>query len=209
MEFFRRAPGRPSHLAVFPGTFNPVTLAHLALAEAALQVTPEVLFVLPRSFPHKPYSGASFPQRLELLSLALEGRPEYSIAASDGGLFLEIAEDCRRAYGDIRLSFVCGRDAAERIANWDYGAPGVFASMLKSFDFLVAARAGQYHPPGPHQTSFHTLELPANLDHISASEIRTRIARGEAWENLVPPAVQQRVREIYRQANPTALQGSD
>src|ERR1035441_4869907 len=34
MEFLRRSKDRPYRLGVLPGTFNPVTVAHLALAEA-------------------------------------------------------------------------------------------------------------------------------------------------------------------------------
>jgi nicotinate-nucleotide adenylyltransferase len=197
MEFFQRAAGIPRRLAVFPGTFNPVTVAHVALAEAALAITDEVVFVLPRTFPHKTYSAASFAERVELLCLALDRRVGFSIAASEGGLFVEIAEECRRAYGDIRLSFLCGRDAAERIANWDYGHPEAFEKMLRQFDFLVAARSGEYQPSTSHSKSFTAVQLDCKLDHVSASEIRARIAKGEAWEHLVPPGVQKRVREIY------------
>ena len=68
MKCFRRWEGKPCRLGVFPGSFNPITVAHLALAEAALNVVDEVVFVLPRQFPHKTYSGASFEQRKELLS---------------------------------------------------------------------------------------------------------------------------------------------
>ena len=197
MEFFRRAAGRPQRLAVFPGTFNPVTVAHLALADASLAIVDEVVFVLPRTFPHKTYSGANFVQRVELLCLALDDRVNFSIAASERGLFVDIAEECRQAYGDIRLSFLCGRDAAERIATWDYGDPDAFQAMLRQFDFLVAARAGEYSPPEHQRASFTALQLEGPLDHVSATEIRARIARGEAWEHLVPPSVQDRIREIY------------
>src|ERR1039458_7945743 len=72
--------GNP-RLGVLPGTFNPVTVAHLALAEAALTIVDEVVFVLPRQFPHKTYSGAAFEQRAELLEMALEGEPRFSAAA--------------------------------------------------------------------------------------------------------------------------------
>ncbi len=135
MEFFRRAAGCATRLAIFPGTFNPVTVAHVSLAEAALTIADEVVFVLPRIFPHKIYAGASFEERIELLCMALGDRVSFSIAASEGGLFVEIAEECRRAYGDIQLSFLCGRDAAERIANWDYGEPGAFEAHAAAVRF--------------------------------------------------------------------------
>src|SRR3954447_21556719 len=179
MEFFRRPADKPFRLGVFPGSFNPVTVAHLALAEAALSAVDEVLFVLPRQFPHKLYSGASFTQRVELLTAALEGNPRFSAAASEKGLFVEIAAECRKVYGDeVRLTFLCGRDAAERIASWDYGRPGAFLEMLKQFDLLVAARAGEYRPPESLLSSCARLELNGDFDHVSASEVRARICSG-------------------------------
>lgn len=198
MEFLRRSSGKPCSLGVFAGTFNPVTVAHLALGEAALAVVDEVLFVLPRQFPHKSYSGASFEQRVELLTMAVEGERRYSVASSERGLFVEIAAECRVAYGeDVRLSFLCGRDAADRIANWDYGYPGAYSKMLKEFDLLVAARCGEYRPPEGQLASFRRLELGGDFDHVSASGVRQRIGKGEPWEHLVPAAVRRRVREIY------------
>jgi nicotinic acid mononucleotide adenylyltransferase len=173
-------------------------VAHLALAEGALAVVDEVVFVLPRQFPHKTYSGASFEQRVELLGMALGGKPRFSVAACERGLFAEIAGECREAYGpDVRLSFLCGRDAAERIANWDYGSPGAYLEMLEQFDLLVAARCGEYCPPESLVSSCARLELSGAFDHVSASEVRTRIGNGEPWEHLVPVAVRRRACEIY------------
>jgi len=198
MEFFRSSADRPGRLGVFPGTFNPVTVAHVALAEGALAVVDEVVFVLPRQFPHKTYSGASFEQRVELLGMALGGKPRISMAACERGLFAEIAGECREAYGpDVRLSFLCGREAAERIANWDYGSPGAYLEMLEQFDLLVAARCGEYCPPESLVSSCARLELSGAFDHVSASEVRTRIGNGDPWEHLVPAAVRRRVCEIY------------
>ncbi|HUI57666.1 MAG TPA: hypothetical protein VLY04_21965 [Bryobacteraceae bacterium] len=198
MEFFHQGAGQPSHLGVLPGTFNPITVAHLALAQAALGRVEQVLFVLPRAFPHKPYQGASFQQRIEMLRTALRDSAAFSVAASDGGLFVEIAGECRAAYGEaMRLSFLCGRDAAERIAAWDYGRPNAFASMLGQFDLLVADRDGEYHPPRELRARIHALQLPSGLELVSASDVRERIVRGQPWEHLVPAAVHQLVREAY------------
>src|SRR5215208_4781186 len=99
MRFFRRASVAPNRLGILPGTFNPVTIAHLALAHAALSCVDEVVFVLPRVFPHKDYSGASFDDRIAMLDAALDD-PAFSVAAADGGLFIEIARECRAEYGD-------------------------------------------------------------------------------------------------------------
>jgi nicotinate-nucleotide adenylyltransferase len=199
MEFFLRSPGEPARLGILPGAFNPVTIAHMALARAAAGRVDEVLWVLPRALPHKEYTGASFPDRLDMLRVALAGEPRSSIAASSGGLFVEIAAECRAAYGEhVRLAFLCGRDAAERIAGWDYGQPGEFARMLRQFDLLVAARQGEYQPPAEFQAAIHRLPLAGEFEHVSASEVRARIARGEPWKHLVPAPIHDRVSRIYR-----------
>src|SRR5437773_2599878 len=122
MDFYFRATGTPARLAILPGAFNPPTRAHLAMAESALAVVDEVLFVLPRAFPHKRYTGAGFEHRVELLQAALAGAPHFSLAASDRGLFIDMAREARVDYGAATELFIlCGRDAAERIVNWDYG----------------------------------------------------------------------------------------
>jgi nicotinate-nucleotide adenylyltransferase len=198
MEFYRRSQGNPSRLGVFPGAFNPITVAHMAVGQAALSHVDEVVYILPRAFPHKNYSGASFAQRVELLGAALGENQACSIACADGGLFVEIAAECRAAYGaGIALTFLCGRDAAERIVNWDYGDAGACAAMLRQFDLLVAARRGEYVPPPEFRHSIRTLELAEELGHVSATGVREKIARGDPWEHLVPPAARRLAREIY------------
>jgi len=199
MEFFRRAAASPSRLGVFPGTFNPPTVAHLALARAALAEVGEVLFVLPRSFPHKPYRDTTLEQRLELLAAALEGASLFSMAVADGGLFIEIARECRKIYPPpVRLSFVCGRDAAERVAGWDYGRRGAWQEMLQEFDLLVAPRAGESRPEaGDGLALAGTLAVDPGWATVSASEVRRRIAAGDAWEHLVPAEIRAAVRRLY------------
>lgn len=198
MEFFLRATGAPARIAVFPGSFNPVTVAHVALAEAALGVTGEVVFALPRAFPHKSYSGASFEQRIEMLVAAAASRPGMSVATCDGGLFGEIAEECRREYGErVCVSVLCGRDAAERAAGWDYGRAGAFKEMLCGFDLLVAGRGGAYSPPDGFRGRVRLIEIHGDMDNVSATDARTRIAQGETWEHLIPAEARELARRYY------------
>jgi nicotinate-nucleotide adenylyltransferase len=195
MHFFRRAAVAPKRLAVFPGTFNPVTVAHVALARAALDHVDEVVFVLPRVFPHKDYCGASFADRIAMLEAALDD-PPFSIATAGGGLFLEIARECRSAYGrEVAISFLCGRDAAERIGGWDYGRPGVFGEMLAEFGLLVAARDGSYRAPEELAAAVRRLDVDAGA--VSATDVRDRAARGDVWEHLVPAGARPIARRVY------------
>ncbi len=198
MEFFRRAALHPRGLGVLAGTFNPPTRAHIALARAALGVVDEVLFVLPRVFPHKGWEGARFEDRLRMLEAAAGAEPRFSIAASEKGLFIEIARECRQAYGPgVELYFLCGRDAAERIVNWDYGRPGAFLEQLREYQLLVAPRRGAYEPPPEMSGRIHSLAVAADYGAVSATEVRRRIKNGEPWEHLVPESIVPLVRKIY------------
>lgn len=198
MEFVRRAVGKARRLGVLSGTFNPPTRAHLALARAGLAVVDEVVFVLPRALPHKGWEGASFEDRLRLLEAAIGEEPRFSIAASERGLFIEIARECREGYGEgVELYFLCGRDAAERVVNWDYGRPGAFLEQLREFQLLVARRKGVYAPPAPVRDRIHALAMEQDYDELSASQVRERIRRGEPWEHLVPEGIVGMVKAAY------------
>jgi nicotinate-nucleotide adenylyltransferase len=199
VRFHRRSLGKPKKLGVIAGSFNPPTIAHEELVNAAAFHVEEVLCVVPSVFPHKQFVGATLEQRLEMLAAGLDdGTRPPSIAISEKGLFIDIARECREHYGaDMQLYFVCGRDAAERILTWDYGRPGVVEEMLREFELLVAARGGEFRPPAEFQQRVHPLGLRAAHDHVSSTEVRERIARSEPWEHLVPPEIVERVREIY------------
>lgn len=198
MEFLRRAVGEARRLGVFPGTFNPPTRAHLALARAGFAVVDEVVFVLPRVLPHKGWEGARFEDRLRLVETAIGEDPRFSIAASENGLFIEIARECGEACGaGVELYFLCGRDAAERVVNWDYGRPGAFLEQLREFQLLVASRKGVYEPPARMRGRIHALPMEQEYDELSASEVRERISRGEPWEHLVPEAIVGIVKQVY------------
>ena len=156
---------------------------------------------LQQDLENKHYSGASLEDRIDLLLAATREQAAFSVAVSDRGLFAEIAEECRESYGgDVLLSFLCGRDAAERIAGWDYGRPDAFTEMLEGFDLLVAPREGAYRAAAALQNSIRELPIESELAGVSSTEVRERIGRGEAWEDLVPAAIRERVRALYAPA---------
>jgi nicotinate-nucleotide adenylyltransferase len=198
LEFHREGPPGGQKLGILAGSFNPPTLAHVELAQAAFQWgVDQIVFVIPRVFPHKQYTGATLEQRFEMLEMAAPEIP-YAIASTRQGLFIDIARECRGNYGaESRLAIICGRDAAERVLGWDYGRPGVVQEMLRDIELLVAPRGGHFSPPPEFRHRIHTLHLRSDYDAVSSSEIRQRIGRGEAWEHLVPERIRARVREIY------------
>lgn len=197
MEVLRRAPARPARLGVFPGAFNPPTRAHIALARAALSHVDEVAFVVPRVFPHKTWEGAPFRDRVRMLERCVRDETHFSIAASERGLFIEIAAECRAEYGPVDLWFVCGADAAERIVNWDYGEDGAIHRQLSEYGLLVAPRLSEWLPPEALRARIVSLLPAETCAEISSTAVRNRIAAREPWKHLVPEEIAQIVEEIY------------
>jgi len=183
---------------ILPGAFNPPTEAHLALARAALTVVDHVIFVLPRTMPHKDYSGVSFKQRLELLRQVTAEDSRFFVAHTAGGLFIEIARELRSVLPEgAQLHFLCGRDAAERIVNWRYETPEAFGQMLTEFSLLVAPRDGDYLIPERHAASIANIPLAPAYQVMSATEVRRHISEGRHWEHLVPFSIREHVRLLY------------
>jgi nicotinate-nucleotide adenylyltransferase len=203
LEFHYRDRGRGSsppsnRIVLFPGAFNPPTVAHLAIARAARQWAGEVLWTLPRAFPHKAFEGAGFDVRLAMLRRLLADEPGFSVAIASGGLYVEMADEARAFFGSgVEIGLLCGRDAAERIAAWDYGRPGVFEAMLERYPLLVAGRAGAYLPPPRHAERIISLVMDASFDDVSSTEVRRRLASGETWRHLVPETLADMVASAY------------
>jgi nicotinate-nucleotide adenylyltransferase len=197
VRFYRGAALRKGRLGIFPGAFNPVTRAHLAVAEAARgqHRLDQVVFLLPETFPHKTYQGASFDDRVEMLEQALAGDPALAIATSKGGLFIEIARAFRAACGgEVEIHLLCGRDAAERIAAWEYGDGPAFPQQLTEFQMLVASREGEYNVPPEYAGRIHSVKMPPAYSGHSSSAVREAIEAGQAWAHLVPDSVARFIR---------------
>ncbi len=203
MEFLRRAQGNPSQIGILSAAFDPPTRAHLALVRSGLKELDEVVLLLPRRFPHKEYGPVGLDDRAALLLRATEGMQRVSVAIAEGGLFIEIARECRATYRSATdLWFLCGRDAAERIVNWDYGEPGAFERQLEEYGLRVADRMGHYAPPSHLAPRILPLKLDGDYDEVSATAVRDAVRAVRAvrpWRHLVPPSIHDEVQRLYSQ----------
>jgi nicotinate (nicotinamide) nucleotide adenylyltransferase len=168
----------------------------------------EVLFVLPITQPHKLIHDAPLEARLRMIDLAVQGHTAFSIGMCTHGLFVDIGRAATLAYPpQTRLWFICGRDAAERILTWPYPDPAkALGELFAQAELLVADREGAFVLPDTstvrdYAGHVHHLPLPAEYSHISATEIRTRLAKGEEVSELVPPLVLGYIRgqHLYRE----------
>lgn len=133
-----------------------------------------------------------------MVAAAIDGEDRFSVAQSNGGLFIEMAREFKElAEHGPRVMILCGRDAAERTIGWDYGDGPPIARQLHEFELLVAARGGDFDPPFGVRSRIHALPLASDMGHISATEVRRRIEAGQEWRHLVPEAIRDQVRIFY------------
>jgi nicotinate-nucleotide adenylyltransferase len=182
-------------IAFLGGSFNPVHIGHLALADA-LRVNlgyDRVILVPANIPPHKELAGGATPaDRLEMLRLA-------AVEANDAGEWLLI-DDCELLRGGVsytvdtarylaekyrselegRLALAIGEDLVEGFDSWN-DVPG----LLSTVDVIVARRPGGSAKPFAHLHS----RLENALLPISSSDIRSSIAGEKSWRYLVPDPV--------------------
>ncbi len=208
LTFARRASAgigeRPAGLLCLSASFNPLTVAHVWLIrEASWIVFPdEVLLLLARANVDKAVSGFPLERRLTLLTRFVETRPAFSVAACSHGRFVDKAAAIRTHYpAGTRVTFLVGFDTLVRLFDSKYYADREesLSALFKVSDFIAANRA-----PDPPEaiTTFLTrpdvahfahrirvIQLPPEIAAISATQIRSHLARGESVTDLVPPEI--------------------
>jgi len=202
-EYVTGSPAGALRVGILPSAFNPPTIAHLALADAAQHAAglDQIVFALPQDLPHKSFEGASRPQRIQMLEAAVTGRPGRGVVLTDGGLFVEIARELKDLHPlGAEIFLICGKDAARRIAAWDYGDGPAFTEQLQEFALLVGDRAGRYVPDARWGQRVQTIALSAELDSVSSARLRQSRCRNEDWQALTVPGVAKLIEQwnLYR-----------
>ncbi len=180
-------------LGILPAAFNPPTIAHVALADAAQKqfALDQVAFVLPETLPHKKLDRGGFEQRLEWIKLLAKDDDARLAAASDRSLVGEIVQEFREQVSEsVAMYVISGRDAAERFVSWDYGDAPSFDEQLRHFQLLVGAREGIYAVAPQHAGRIHPFEISADYDAVSATAVRER----SEW-SVVPDVIRDSVRK--------------
>lgn len=198
------------HIGIFGGSFNPIHLGHIALAEEVLRHTTldEIWLMVSPQNPLKQQThllGDSL--RLALARKALQGvegirasdfefglpRPSYTWAT---------LEALRAAYPDCRFSLIIGADNWEHFDRW-YRADDIKAT----YPLIVYPR----RRPQQQQPAGDLPERPADdgqqqdvalledmkLFDVSSTEVRRRARMGEPLEGLVPDCIVDDVKELY------------
>jgi nicotinate-nucleotide adenylyltransferase len=192
-------------VGVYGGTFDPVHLAHLILAEEArCALGLERLLLVPAAQPwrksHRVVSPAA--HRLAMLRLAVADDPYFDVSTIEidrGGptYTVETLAALKAELGsEADLVFILGEDALLDLPNWRD------PTGILRLAYLGVAERGDGHgiDLGPVERTLpgvraRILRIPMPRIDISSSDIRRRVREGGSIRYLVPGPVQAYIAE--------------
>jgi nicotinate-nucleotide adenylyltransferase len=182
-------------LGLFGGSFDPVHLGHLLVAQAAREELglDRLYFIPAAQSPFKPGSQAApAGERARLLRLALAGQDWCEIDAQEidrGGVSytIDTLRDYARRFPHTHRFYLIGADHVPQLPAWREAE-----ELATLAEFVVIPRPGQAEAAFPAPFRGRTLTgFPLGL---SSSQIRARIRAGRPVDRLLPPAVAEAIR---------------
>ncbi|MCR4336288.1 MAG: nicotinate-nucleotide adenylyltransferase [Candidatus Omnitrophica bacterium] len=176
-------------IGILGGTFNPIHVGHLAMAEMAREKFSlhKIIFIPSHTPPHKKiYHLASAQDRYEMVRCAIQSHPDFEV--SD----LEIKREGKSYTVDTvkqlmamfpkgsKLFFIVGGDSIEELHTWKN-----IEEIQRRATFIAVNRPGH----DTHQAKIKHLSVTMPGIDISSSYVRQRLQEGKTVKYFVPNAV--------------------
>lgn len=185
-------------IGVFGGSFNPIHIGHLIIAEAAWQEfeLEKVIFIPSGDTPNKNMHNINKYMRYEMVKLAIENNKKFSISdieinRSGPSYTVDTIRELNKIINkDYKIFFIAGNDAVADLPNWKYNR-----ELLLSCDFICAERPGNEHLLLKSISHFgklgikkiHRLKTP-ELE-ISSTILREMISKNKSVKYFIPSRV--------------------
>ena len=191
-------------IGIFGGTFNPVHMAHLHMAQCALEQAQldKVIFVPNGAPPHKQHSSVlSAEHRYNMLMLATEDNPGFEVSdyeiAKDGYCYtVDTMRYFKGQYPGEVFVFIIGADSLDYVDKWHEGH-----NLIRENHFVVVERefrpgyslADNLRKIADMGGSAEVVQMPPI--NISSTYIRDVAASGCNVEYLTTPKVGRYIRD--------------
>jgi nicotinate-nucleotide adenylyltransferase len=190
-------------LGIFGGSFDPVHLGHLILAETCREEAQldQVWFVPAATPPHKSQAFlAPSAARLEMLKLAIGGHPHFVLSTLEldrGGVSYTVDTLTRihQQHPEAKLYFLMGADSLVDLPGWR--EPRRICQLAIP---LVVRRSGSPPPDleglrayvdPPRWAEIEASQVEAPLIQLSSTDLRRRIRERKSIRFRTPRAVEQ------------------
>lgn len=185
-------------IGLFGGSFDPVHLGHLLVAQAAREeLALDRLFFIPAAqSPFKPASEPASPTlRLRLLRLALAGQSsceidDQEIARGGVSYTIDTARHYAARFAGAELFYLIGADHVPTLPKWREAE-----ELARLVHFVVIPRPGA--TPVVLPPPFRLEVLTGWPLKVSSSQIRARVQAGQRIDHLVPGTVAAAIAETH------------
>lgn len=176
-------------IGIFGGSFNPIHVGHIALAQAVLRqcALDEVWLMVSPQNPLKRNDADLLDDhlRLQMAQKALEGVEgvkacDYEFGLPKPSYTWNTLQHLSQDYPDCMFSLLIGGDNWAHFQRWRN-----WQDIMEHHKVIVYPRASY---PG-------TINVP--LLDVSSTEIRQRVRAGESIDGLVPEVIEPLVRQYY------------
>jgi len=186
-------------IAIYGGTFDPVHNGHLILARDAVETLglDHLVFVPNSASPHRLHQRRT-PDvlRYEMILAAIDGEPRFKADDAEirrGGVsysFDTVLSLKEKYPTDVEMFYLIGQDNVDELHTWHR-----IEELKRLVNFVVFTRSSS-------DASHLLLKLERRVD-ISATEIRSRVAKGDSIRYLVPDAVLQLItaNNLYKESS--------
>lgn len=199
-----------SAIGILGGSFDPIHNGHLYLADQARAAVPldRVIFIPAFLPPHKTSRDLTDPaHRLNMIRLALMNREgvdldEMEIERGGVSYTVDTVEALEKKHPLAELYFIIGSDSLHELWTWrrirDIAGKVIFLVLRRDEEDLPMT-----HPNLEKElkgTPLQSIRIPGPPLPVSSTLLRSRIVRGEPFEEFVPPTVAAYIREndLYR-----------
>jgi nicotinate-nucleotide adenylyltransferase len=185
-------------IGVLGGTFDPIHMGHLVLAEQVREQfqLEQVIFIPSASPPHKTEQKLSpANHRFEMTKLALEGNRFFSVSDIElkrEGLSytVETLRKLKELYNDSEIYFLTGSDVLDEITTWKDPE-----EIYKLARIVIAVRPGfDEFDPDNYFAKKSIIARITGVD-VSSTQIREKVRKGESVKYLVPSRVEEYIRK--------------
>jgi len=173
-------PGK--RVCVFGGTFDPIHLAHITIAEEAkIKFGIDRLLLVPAGNPPHKDAFTAFDDRFHMVELACENHPGLEASPLEAGTEHSFTIDTMRRVRQMvgaedELFFLIGADAFDDLESWKG-----WRELVQLTEFIVVARPeSEYRVPA----GARVYRLDGLALQISSSAIRAGIAAGTETPDL-------------------------
>ncbi len=199
-------------LGLFGGTFDPIHLGHLILAEQCREscALDRVWFVVAGEPPHKRGDRTPVAHRLEMARIAVAGHAAFAVSEIEANrpgphYSVETLDAVRRERPEDELFFLIGADTLNDLPNWR--EPARIARMativVVNRPDIEESDPASFPSFTPDSHPIRAVTIPPI--GIASTDLRRRVREGKTIRYLLPRGVEAYIdaQGLYREGQPS------